>query len=72
VVLYGVYALAMTWFSPVGGIAISMADAKHPATHGSPWWMVLEPLRQGLTAFVIGALPTVAVLVWLFLRVERP
>jgi hypothetical protein len=68
VVLYGVYSLAMTWYPPVGGIAISMADAKHPATHESLWWMVFEPFHQGLAAFAIGAVPTVAVLVWLFRR----
>jgi hypothetical protein len=66
IVLYGVYAVAMTWYSPIGGIEISMVDAKHPASHESAWWMVLEPFRRGLTAFVIGAVPIVAVLVWLF------
>jgi hypothetical protein len=70
-VLYGVYAMAMTWYLPVGGVAISMADAKHPATHESLWWMALEPFRQALTAFVIGAVPTVAVLVRLF-RQPKP
>jgi cytochrome bd-type quinol oxidase subunit 2 len=71
VVLYGVYSLAMTWYPPVGGIEISMADAKHPATHESLWWMVLEPFRQGLSAFVIGAVPTAAVLVRLFRKPKQ-
>jgi hypothetical protein len=66
-----VYLLAMTWFPPVRGIAISMADAKHPASPVSMWWIGWDPFRRGLTAFVIGALPTV-VLVRLFRRVERP
>jgi hypothetical protein len=36
------------------------------------WWIVWDPFRRGLTAFVIGVVPTVAVLVRLFRGVERP
>jgi hypothetical protein len=71
VVLYGVYALSMTWFPPVGGISISAADTTHPASHEPVLWMVLAPFRQGFTEFIIGAVPTVAALVWLFRRVAE-
>jgi hypothetical protein len=38
VVLYGVYALAMTWYPPIISIAISRADGAHPASHELLWW----------------------------------
>jgi hypothetical protein len=73
VALYWVYAMAMTWYPPIVSIAISQADTAHPASHELLWWWpALAPLGPGLTAFIIGAVPTVALLARLFRRVEQP